>query len=114
MQAHYGATKAVVLSMIQSMAVALAPHKIGCNAILPGTIRTQLSGLDKQSQEKRDSLEKRILLGVGKPQDLAGPAVFLGCSELSGYMTGAQWTAACLCTCSRGCHSGYPICPLRS
>ncbi|KAF6811814.1 short-chain dehydrogenase [Colletotrichum sojae] len=70
MQAHYGPTKAAVLSMIQSMAVALALHKI--------------------SQEKRDYLEKRILLGVGKPQDLAGPAVFLGCSELSGYMTGAQ------------------------
>ncbi|KAF6819060.1 short-chain dehydrogenase [Colletotrichum musicola] len=90
MQAHYGPTKAAVLSMIQSMAVALAPHNIRCNAILPGTIRTQLSDLDKQSQEKRDYLEKRILLGVGKPQDLAGPAVFLGCSELSGYMTGAQ------------------------
>jgi L-rhamnose 1-dehydrogenase len=36
-------------------------------------------------------MESRIPLGrTGEPQDLAGPAVFLGCEALSGYVTGAQ------------------------
>lgn len=76
--------------MMQSMAVALAKHKIRCNALLPGTIHTPLSHEDLQNEEKRKYLEQRIPMGVGKPQDIAGPAVFLASEQLSGYMTGAQ------------------------
>lgn len=90
LQTHYTPTKAAVLSMIQSMAVALAKHRIRCNALLPGTIHTQLAEEDMQNETKRKYLEQRIPMGVGKPHDLAGPAVFLGCEELSGFMTGSQ------------------------
>ncbi|OHW91843.1 catalytic activity [Colletotrichum incanum] len=90
LQTHYTPTKAAVLSMIQSMAVALAKHRIRCNALLPGTIHTQLAEEDMQNEQKRKYLEKRIPMGVGKPHDLAGPAVFLGCEHLSGFMTGSQ------------------------
>lgn len=72
------------------MAVALAKHRIRCNALLPGAIRTPLSHEDLQNEEKRKYLEQRIPMGVGKPQDIAGPAVFLASEQLSGYMTGAQ------------------------
>ncbi|KXH32025.1 catalytic activity [Colletotrichum nymphaeae SA-01] len=92
LQTHYTPTKAAVLSMIQSMAVALAKHRIRCNALLPGTIHTQLAEEDMQNETKRKYLEQRIPMGVGKPHDLAGPAVFLGCKELSGFMTGSQIT----------------------
>ncbi len=90
-QAHYTPTKAGVLSLMQSAAVALGPHGIRCNALLPGTVRTQLNEEDLADDAKRAYMEGRIPLGrTGVPPDLAGPAVFLACEELSGYVTGAQ------------------------
>ncbi|ORY56406.1 uncharacterized protein BCR38DRAFT_451283 [Pseudomassariella vexata] len=90
-QVHYTPTKAGVLSIMQSTAVALGKYGIRCNALLPGTVRTQLSVEDLKDDAKREYLEKRIPLGrIGLPTDLAGPAVFLACDELSGFVTGAQ------------------------
>ncbi|KAI0407756.1 hypothetical protein F4802DRAFT_553277 [Xylaria palmicola] len=90
-QTHYTPTKAGVLSLMQSCAVALGPHRIRCNALLPGTIETQLNREDLANPAKREYTEGRIPLGrTGVPADLAGPAVFLACDELSGYVTGAQ------------------------
>ncbi|KAF2820211.1 NAD(P)-binding protein [Ophiobolus disseminans] len=89
-QAHYTPTKAGVLSLIQSSACALGQYNIRCNALLPGTIKTQLNEKDLEQEDKRKYMEGRIPLGrTGVPADLAGPAVFLG-SELSSYVTGAQ------------------------
>ncbi|KAH7011971.1 hypothetical protein EDB80DRAFT_408328 [Ilyonectria destructans] len=91
LQTHYTPTKAGVLSLMQSTAVALGEHKIRCNALLPGTIRTQLNDADLADDTKREYMEGRIPLGrTGEPADMAGPAVFLACEELSGYVTGAQ------------------------
>ncbi|KAI0906636.1 3-oxoacyl-reductase [Ustulina deusta] len=90
-QTHYTPTKAGVLSLMQSCAVALGKHGIRCNALLPGTIQTQLNEEDLRDDAKRAYMEGRIPLGrTGVPHDLAGPAVFLACDELSGYVTGAQ------------------------
>ncbi|KND88903.1 L-rhamnose-1-dehydrogenase [Tolypocladium ophioglossoides CBS 100239] len=90
-QTHYTPTKAGVLSLMQSTAVALGQHGIRCNALLPGTIRTQLNEGDLADAAKRAYMEGRIPLGrTGEPRDMAGPAVFLACEELSGYVTGAQ------------------------
>ncbi|KAL2826083.1 hypothetical protein BDW59DRAFT_179653 [Aspergillus cavernicola] len=90
-QTHYTPTKAGVLSLVQSTAVALGKYNIRCNALLPGTIRTQLNEEDMRDPGKRGYMEGRIPLGrLGAPPDLAGPAVFLACGELSGYVTGAQ------------------------
>ncbi|KAI4863124.1 NAD(P)-binding protein [Hypoxylon rubiginosum] len=90
-QTHYTPTKAGVLSLMQSCAVALGEHGIRCNALLPGTIRTQLNDEDLADDGKRAYMEGRIPLGrTGDPRDMAGPAVFLASDELSGYVTGAQ------------------------
>lgn len=90
-QTHYTPTKAGVLSLMQSTACALGKYNIRCNALLPGTIKTQLNEEDLNQEEKRKYMEGRIPLGrTGEPRDLAGPAVFLACEELSGYVTGAQ------------------------
>ncbi|EYB22214.1 hypothetical protein FG05_09882 [Fusarium graminearum] len=90
-QTHYTPTKAGVLSLMQSTACALGEHGIRCNALLPGTIRTQLNDADLADDTKRAYMEGRIPLGrTGSPSDTAGPAVFLACPELSGYVTGAQ------------------------
>ncbi|KAI8933720.1 L-rhamnose-1-dehydrogenase [Plenodomus lindquistii] len=89
-QGHYTPTKAGVLSLIQSSACALGKYNIRCNALLPGTIKTQLNDKDLEDPEKRKYMEGRIPLGrTGVPSDLAGPAVFLG-SNLSSYVNGAQ------------------------
>lgn len=86
-QTHYTPTKAGVLSLMQSCAVALGKYNIRCNALLPGTIRTQLNDADMADPEKRSYMEGRIPLGrLGQPPDLAGPAVFLACEELSNYV----------------------------
>src|SRR5271156_2018256 len=53
MQTHYTPTKAGVLSLMQSMAVALGKYKIRCNALLPGTIKTQMNEEDLANEEKR-------------------------------------------------------------
>ncbi|KAI2467981.1 3-oxoacyl-reductase [Annulohypoxylon bovei var. microspora] len=91
LQTHYTPTKAGVLSLMQSCAVALGAHGIRCNALLPGTIRTRLNDADLADDAKRAYMEGRIPLGrTGDPRDMAGPAVFLACDELSGYVTGAQ------------------------
>lgn len=118
-QVHYTPTKAGVTSLMQSAACALGKYGIRCNAILPGTIETQLNLEDladseeevevpspapnergestmlkvkvKKKGTKRKYMESRIPLGrIGRPEDVAGPAVFLACEELSGYMTGSQ------------------------
>ncbi|KAI0018688.1 hypothetical protein F4780DRAFT_781214 [Xylariomycetidae sp. FL0641] len=90
-QTHYTPTKAGVLSLMQSCAVALGKHGIRCNALLPGTIKTQLNEEDLADDKKREYMETRTPLGrTGVPHDMAGPAVFLACEELSGYVTGAQ------------------------
>ncbi|KAH6652510.1 short chain dehydrogenase [Truncatella angustata] len=91
LQTHYTPTKAGVLSLMQSTAVALGKYKIRCNALLPGTIKTQLNDKDLEDDTKREYMEGRIPLGrTGVTSDMAGPAVFLACEELSGYVTGAQ------------------------
>nr|WP_246587127.1 SDR family NAD(P)-dependent oxidoreductase [Stakelama flava] len=89
-QTHYTPTKAGVLSLMQSTAIALGKHGIRCNALLPGTILTDINKDDLADTDKRRYMEGRVPLGrLGQPQDMVGPTVFLASDELSGYVTGA-------------------------
>ncbi len=89
-QTHYTPTKAGLLSLMQSTAIALGKHNIRCNAILPGTIETEINRDDLADASKRSYMEARTPLGrLGKPEDLVGPAVFLA-SDMSQYVTGAS------------------------
>ena len=46
---------------------------------------------DERGRRGGRGLESRIPLGrTGETRDMAGPAVFLACEELSGYVNGAQ------------------------
>lgn len=88
-QTHYTPTKAGVLSLMQSTAIALGKHRIRCNALLPGTILTEINKEDLADQAKRSAMERRVPLGrLGQPEDLVGPTVFLA-SDLADYVTGA-------------------------
>jgi D-sorbitol dehydrogenase (acceptor) len=93
---HYCATKAAVISYTQSAALAMAPHGIRVNAISPGVIDTPMwSTVDAlfatyeglKPGEKKQAVGKAVPLGrMGVPQDIAGAAIFLACSD-SAYIT---------------------------
>ena len=69
MQTHYTPTKAGVHSLMQTVAVALGPHGIRCNSVMPGAIGTDLKRADWSDPEKRAYLEGRIPLGrFGEPR----------------------------------------------
>ncbi|OJT04716.1 L-rhamnose-1-dehydrogenase [Trametes pubescens] len=89
-QCHYTPTKAGILSLMQSCAVALGKYNIRANAVLPGTIETDINKDDLSDVAKREGMVKRTALGrLGAPDDIAGPVVFLS-SDLAKYVTGAQ------------------------
>jgi D-sorbitol dehydrogenase (acceptor) len=92
----YCASKACVISMNQSIALALAEHKINVNAISPGIVDTPFwVEVDKQFAkllgwkvgEPKRKFTAGIPLGrIEQPEDVAGAAVFLASSD-SDYMT---------------------------
>lgn len=72
---HHTPTKAAVLNLMQSSAVALRPYGIRCNALLPGTIRTQLNVNDLAQNNKQKEVEQRTCLKrTGIPDDVCGTA----------------------------------------
>lgn len=93
MQTHYTPTKAAIHSLMQSCAIALGPHRIRCNSVLVGTVRTDINKEDLSDPEKVAYFNKRIPLGrLGEPEDMIGPVLFLA-SDMSRYVTGAAFLA---------------------
>ncbi|MBA3642486.1 MAG: L-iditol 2-dehydrogenase [Chloroflexia bacterium] len=92
----YCASKACVISMTQSLALALAPHRINVNGIAPGIVDTQLwVGVDQQFAKLLDmnvgepiaKFVETIPLGrIEQPDDVAGAALFLASAEAD-YIT---------------------------
>ncbi len=60
MQSHYTPTKAGVHSLMQSIAIALGPHGIRCNSVMPGAIETDINKDDWSDPEKRAYLDGRV------------------------------------------------------
>lgn len=82
----YDASKGAIEAMTRSLALELAPYGIRVNALVPGLIATHPAHLSSASRQLRD---ETIPIGRGgRPEDLAGPAVFLA-SEDAAYVTGA-------------------------
>lgn len=69
---HYTPTKAGILSLMQSCAVALGKYNIRANAVLPGTIATDINKEDLSDDTKREAMIRRTALGRlgGKQQIL--------------------------------------------
>ena len=91
----YHAAKSGIIGLMKNLAFELAPFGIYVNCIVPGPIETPFwdplsAGM---SEEKKQAFftalaKKEVPLGrMGKPEDVAGPALFFA-SELSSYVTG--------------------------
>ncbi len=88
-QAHYCSTKAGINLLTASMAIALGPHGITCNAILPGPIETDINRDDLAQPERREYFIRRTpLRRIGSPEDVAGPVIFFATDD-SAWCTGA-------------------------
>jgi meso-butanediol dehydrogenase/(S,S)-butanediol dehydrogenase/diacetyl reductase len=93
----YAASKAAVMSVTRSMALALAEHGITVNALAPGIVDTQMwTKIDAQRGEQRslaagEAMAERVAsIPLGRaamPGDVAGVARFL-ISDDAAYITG--------------------------
>lgn len=85
-QANYAASKAGVIGLTKTMARELGSRGITVNAIAPGFVDTEMTGV--LSEEIRENACRQIILGrFGKPEDIANVAVFLA-SDKADYITG--------------------------
>lgn len=93
----YCMSKAAVISINQSAALALAPYKINVNAVAPGVVDTpfwvevdkkfaKLQGLP-EGEPKRRAVEAIPLGRIEQPEDVAKVVAFLAGPD-SDYMTG--------------------------
>ena len=85
-QTNYSASKAGIIGFTKSVALELGSRGIRSNAIAPGFIETEMTGVldPKTVQGWRDAIP---LKRGGRPEDVADACVFLG-SDLSTYITG--------------------------
>lgn len=85
-QANYSASKAGMIGLTKSTAKELGSRGIRANAIAPGFIITEMTGVLPE-EVKKDWESKIPLKRGGTPEDVANVCVFLG-SELSSYVSG--------------------------
>ena len=94
---HYAATKAAIISITQSAALALAPYRINVNAVCPGIVPTPMwTQIDqdrgrlfgaKEGEAMAAFIQQVPLKRAATPEDLAGVVAFL-CSPDADYITG--------------------------
>lgn len=85
-QANYAASKAGMIGLTKSVAKELGGRNIRVNAIAPGFIATEMTGV------LNEDMKKQWILNIplhreGKVEDVAGVAVFLA-SDMSSYVSG--------------------------
>jgi len=85
----YTSAKHGVLGFTRALAAELGKHGVRVNAIGPGLIETPLNAQVRANNPElvKIFLDHTPLGRAGKPEDIAGPAIFLA-SDLSAYVTG--------------------------
>ena len=86
--AQYGASKAALISLTRTLAVEWASTGVRVNALCPGWTATDLNRTLWENEQVYAGLTATIPMGRwGRPEEMAGPAVFLA-SDASSFMTG--------------------------
>jgi len=84
----YGASKAGLNAMSQSLAVALAPHNIFVTVVAPGWVETDMA-IAELAGSRGDAVRNQSPLGrIAKPEEVAHTILFLASGE-SAFLTGA-------------------------
>ena len=84
----YGASKAAVVQLTKTLAVAWARDGIRVNAIAPGWVKTKMTEVSWGNEAIDEAIMARTpLCRWAEPEDMAGPALFLA-SDLARYVTG--------------------------
>ncbi|UCE85604.1 MAG: SDR family oxidoreductase [Deltaproteobacteria bacterium] len=87
--AAYGAAKAGILSLTQTLAVEWAP-RVRVNAVTAGMIRTELAHLHYGDEAGIAAVSATVPLGrMGEPRDVGDVCLFLA-SPLASYISGAN------------------------
>lgn len=86
--APYGAAKAAVVSLTKTLATEWGRTGVRVNALCPGWTATELNRMMWDSPDGGQATIANVPMGRwGKPEEMAGPAVFLA-SDASSFMTG--------------------------
>ena len=86
--AAYTTSKGALEAMTRALAAELGPDGINVNAIAPGYFATETNASMVEDAQTRDWLRQRTSLGRwGRPEEIAGAAVFLA-SPAASYITG--------------------------
>lgn len=89
-QANYAAAKAGIVGFTKSVAREMASRNITVNAVAPGYIDTELTGI--LDDKVRAAILENVPLGrLGTPEDVAGVVCFLA-SDAAAYITGQTFT----------------------
>ncbi len=84
----YAATKGAIISLTKSLAVELADFNIRVNCVAPGWVDTDMTKPTMNNSSEVEKVHATIpLKRIGRPDELAGPVLFLA-SELSSFITG--------------------------
>ena len=86
LQIHYTATKGAMNQMMKSIAIAVGKYGITANAVLPGTVITDINRfqLEDEAPELKEYFVKRTPIGrLAKPEDIANAALFFASDDAS-------------------------------
>ena len=89
-RAAYGASKAGIINLTQTMAIELAEHDILVNAVAPGPTKTRG---DQPDRPWPSVINRMPLARYGRPEEIAEVAAFLAspkCSFTTGHVIGAD------------------------